>query len=215
MKSVTPIQAVRVLVGILTLAWFFGYQQAPRMLMGVILVMALIMLIELLDRVSIANLVAREVLAFQTAKKLVVGGLILAWLSGYQGAQSVLMGVILGMALIKVVELRDRISIFDLLTGGVPTLIALSLMRQYPSASGPTGIVLGLIVTSYILAPGSPNLRQSLGRIFGILIAVLGGYFVSSAWEELVAGLAMGVLLTGLLFGAQKQPQSTVGIIHS
>lgn len=215
MKIVTPIQAVRVLVGILSLAWFFGYRQAPHILMGVILVVALILLIELLDEVAIANLLARGVLAFQTAKKLVVGGLILAWLSGHQRAQSVLMGVILVLALIKVVELRDRISIFNLLIGGVPTLIALSLMRQYPAASGATGIVLGLIVTSYIVAPGLPNLSQPLGRILGILIAVLGGYFVSSAWEELVAGLAAGVLLTGLIFDVQKQPQSTVGIIHS
>ncbi|HEY6349311.1 MAG TPA: hypothetical protein VI636_07875 [Candidatus Angelobacter sp.] len=215
MKIVTPIQAVRVLVGILTLAWFFGYRQAPRMLMGVILVMALIMLIELLDEVSIANLLARGVLAFQTAQKLVVGGLILAWLFGYQGAQSALMGVILVVVLIKVVELRDRISIFDLLAGGVLSLIAVSVTRHIPLASGLTGIVLGLIVTSYILAPGSPNLRQPLGRMMGILLAVLGGYFVSSTWEELVAGLVVGVLLTGLFFGVQKQPQSTVGIIHS
>jgi hypothetical protein len=132
--------------------------------------------------------------------------LILAWLFGFPWAASVLMGMTLSMAIIGVLKRRDRISVADLLAAGTVTLTAALLANHSALASMLTGIVLGAIVSSYILAPGSSDLKHPIGRTLGILIGVLGSYFVSYNWAELFTGLLVGVFFTGLLAVPQLPP---------
>lgn len=135
--------------------------------------------------------------------------LILAWLFNFPWAISVLMGATVSMAIMGVLKRRDRISVADLLAAGTVTLTAALLVKHSALASMLTGIVLGAIVSSNVLAPGSSNLKQPIGRTLGILIGVLGSYFVSYNWAELFAGLLIGVLFAGLSAVPQQPPATS------
>jgi len=136
--------------------------------------------------------------------------LIEAWLFDYPRATSVLMGLILSMGILGILKRRDKISMIDLLAGATLTLAAVLLVRHNALMSGLTGTVLGIIICSYVLAPGSSSLRHPLGRTLGILIGAVGSYFVSYCWAELLVGVLTGFLFTGLLFSLPRQPRQAV-----
>lgn len=145
-------------------------------------------------------------MTFSRIFSVVIKLLILALVFNFSRAASVLMGMTVSMAMIGVLKRRDRISVVDLLAVGIVTLAAALVTNNSAMGSMLIGIVSGGIVSSYVLAPGSSDLKRPIGRTLGILIGVLGSYFVSYNWAELVLGLIVGVLSSGLSAIPQQPP---------